>query len=294
MLITNNPHKYTSVSVFLYDVSDHCVIAGVRGTRIPKVKPCYITKRDTKHFSEQGYRHDLNFADWSRVSIIPDVELAWSYFADLLMSIIDKHAPYKRYRVRGRENPWFSEELANLIHERNYYWAKARKSNTVALWTTFRCLRNKCTALVKKAKSSYYLALTAENLNNLRKFWQTIKSLSQNNSSSLSTCIVSESTTIHDRAEMLNCFNKHFVSSGFLFDKVNTSSSALAPLAVAESPLNSEFNFRPFSVAEVHKALTKLDPKKPAGPDNIGVYFLKLASDFIAEPLTYIYNLTLN
>ncbi len=83
------------------------------------------------------------------------------------------------------------------------------------------------------------------------------------------------------------------ISSGFLFDKVNTSSSALAPLAVAESPLNSEFNFRPFTVAEVHKALTKLDSKKPAGPDNIGVYFLKLAADFIAEPLTYIHNLTL-
>ena len=294
LFITNNPHKYTSVSVFPYDVSDHCVIAAIRDTKIPKVKPRYITKRDTKHFNEQGYRYDLNAADWSRVSLIPDVELSWSYFVDLLMSIIDKHAPYKRYRVKGRENPWCSDELASLIRERNYYWAKARKSNVEAHWTTFRCLRNKCTALVKKAKSNYYLALTDKNLNNPQKFWQTIKSLSPKNSSSLPTCIVSESATIYDKAEMLNCFNKHFVSSGFFFDKeVMSPTAAQAPLSNAETPLDTKFNFRPFTIAEVHKTLTKLDLKKPAGPDNIAVYFLKIAADFIAEPLTYIYNLTL-
>lgn len=226
-------------------MSDHCVIAAIRDTRIPKVKLRYITKRDMKHFSEQGFRHDLNSADWSRVSIIPDAELAWSVFADLLTSIIDKHAPYKRYRVKGRDNPWFTDELAKLIHERNYYWAKARKSNLDAHWTTFRRLRNKCTALVKKAKSSYYLALTAENLNNPRKFWQTIKSLSPKNSSSFPTCIVSESATVYEKAEMLNCFNKHFVSYGLLFDKVVKSpATALAPPTLVES----KFNFRYFTV----------------------------------------------
>lgn len=105
---------------------------------------------------------------------------------------------------------------------------------------------------------------------------------------------MSESATVYDKAEMLNCFNKHFISSGFLFDKVVTSAAtALAPLTPVESPVDNKFNFRSFTVAEVHKALTKLDPKKSAGPDNIAVCFLKLAADFIAEPLTYIYNLTL-
>ena len=74
------------------------------------------------------------------------------------------------------------------------------------------------------------------------------------------------------KTEMLNCFNKHFVPSGFLFDKVcNSPTAALAPPTNAESPLENKFSFRPFTVAEVHKALTKLDAKKPAGPDNIAV-----------------------
>lgn len=64
-----------------------------------------ITKRDTKHFSEQSFRHDLYLTDWSMVSLIPDVELAWSFFLDMFMPIIDKHAPFRKYRVKAGITP---------------------------------------------------------------------------------------------------------------------------------------------------------------------------------------------
>lgn len=47
------------------------------------------------------------------------------------------------------------------------------------------------------------------------------------------------------------------------------------------------------SVSEVHNALKKLDRSKAAGPDQIEPFFLKLAADFIAEPLSQIFNLSL-
>ena len=53
------------------------------------------------------------------------------------------------------------------------------------------------------------------------------------------------------------------------------------------------FSFLPFSVQEVHKARKSLDQRKPAGPDLLDPCFLNLAADFIAEPLTYLFNLTL-
>ena len=117
LFITNNPHKYTSAGVFPNDVSDHCVIACVKDAKIPKAKPRYITKRDAKHFCEQGFWQDLYLVDWSRVTLIPDVESAWSFFLDLLMPIIDKHAPVKKYVVKGRDNPWFSESLTTFMKE---------------------------------------------------------------------------------------------------------------------------------------------------------------------------------
>lgn len=47
----------------------------------------------------------------------------------------------------------------------------------------------------------------------------------------------------------------------------------------------------PFSVDEVHRALLLLDTKKPASSDNLEECVLKVAADYIAKPLTGIFNL---
>lgn len=59
----------------------------------------------------------------------------------------------RKLRVKGRENPWFSTELSDLIQQRNEAWAKARQSDSAKDWFIFRQLRNKCTSLIKKAKA---------------------------------------------------------------------------------------------------------------------------------------------
>lgn len=46
-------------------------------------------------------------------------------------------------------------------------------------------------------------------------------------------------------------------------------------------------------MADVQKALKGLAPEKPSGPDLIEPYFLKIAADCVAQPLTYLFNLTL-
>ena len=41
LILTNVPHKYSAASVFANDISDHCVIATVRNTKVPKTEPRY-------------------------------------------------------------------------------------------------------------------------------------------------------------------------------------------------------------------------------------------------------------
>ncbi len=80
------------------------------------------------------------------------------------------------------------------------------------------------------------------------------------------------------------------MSSGYLFDSV--CSASVNPSSDVSLYAGQSFNFVPFSVQEVHKALSELDHRKCAGPDLIDPYFLKLAADFVAEPLTHLFNLT--
>lgn len=200
LILTNVPHKFSSLGVLCNDLSDHCAVAAIRSTKVQKSRPHIIFKRNLKHFNEQAYFHDLSNADWMKIKLIPDVEIAWVFFRDTFMQIVNRHAPFKKYRVKGHENPWFSSDLADRIHERNLAWAKARTTGSMADWTVFRRLRNKCSTLIKNAKSEYYLSLTTDNLNNPQKFWEVIKSLTVNKSAqTLPTYVLKDSVTVYDR-----------------------------------------------------------------------------------------------
>lgn len=42
LILTNVPHKFSSLGVFCNDLSDHCVVAACRNTKIPKCKPLFV------------------------------------------------------------------------------------------------------------------------------------------------------------------------------------------------------------------------------------------------------------
>lgn len=50
------------------------------------------------------------------------------------------------------------------------------------------------------------------------------------------------------------------------------------------------FVFRPSSSVEISKALKTVDAKQSTGCDNLDPYHLKLAADFIAEPIVRIFD----
>lgn len=52
LFLTNVPYKFSSMGVFCNDLSDHCVVAACRNTKISKCKPRIICKRNLKSFNE--------------------------------------------------------------------------------------------------------------------------------------------------------------------------------------------------------------------------------------------------
>lgn len=93
-----------------------------------------------------------------------------SFFYDGFTEIVNKHAPLRRFRIKGQNNLWFTSELSNLLHECNLAWVKARKTNNNSDWLHFRQLRNAWTVAIRKAKADHFLTQTTNNLNNPLKF----------------------------------------------------------------------------------------------------------------------------
>ena len=88
---------------------------------------------------------------------MPNPDMALSYFKSHFLDITNKHAPLRKYKVKGRVDPWFTDHLSDKIHESNLAGATARKSKSQYDWIHFRHLRNKCMSLIPKAKSDYYI-----------------------------------------------------------------------------------------------------------------------------------------
>ena len=93
----------------------------MRDTRLSKCKPCIIV---SKSFCEQAFLKDLNLSDWTRVNLIPEPELELQYFKSLFLDIINKHAPLRKYKIKGRNNPWFSEHATKQqMRREDYPWS---------------------------------------------------------------------------------------------------------------------------------------------------------------------------
>ena len=101
-----------------------------------------------------------------------------------------------------------------------------------------------------------------------------------NHSLTVPNFVMKDFVAIHDKMEILNCFNEHFAAAGSLFE--SACSVSVKPSTDASVCVGQSSNFVPFSAQAVCRALKELDPRKPSGPDLIDPYFLKLAADFVA------------
>ena len=90
-------------------------------------------------------------------------------------------------------------------------------------------------------------------------------------------------------------FNKHFVSTGCVFNESKSGSHCSNSSTVRPwvGSWEASFVFRPILKEDIYIALKAIDPKKSPGPDNLGPFLLKVAAGIIAKPIAYIFNCNL-
>ena len=151
-------------------------------------------------------------------------------------------------------------------------------------------LRNKVTQLITFAKREYFNGLINENADDPSKIWFTIRKLIPKRNKNSLREIVHDGLHLSDSSSVANCFNKFFTSVGSRLRNAlhpRNSNSLNRP-----SNLVSDFVFQEISDF-VRKELSALRVKKSSGLKDIHSRSLKIASNTLASPLTYIFNLSL-
>ena len=93
--ITNEPDKISKFGVIHTGISDHSLIYGIRKTNIcHKDNGNILEIRNMKKFNEEKFLCDLGMQLWDYVYFFAaNPNTMWEIWKDLLLQILDKHAP---------------------------------------------------------------------------------------------------------------------------------------------------------------------------------------------------------
>ena len=127
LIYTNCPDKIVCSGVRHIGISDHSIVFAYRKLSIhgfPRGH-CTITYRNFR----KCFRNDIASHVWDHTHNLSNPNDMRSEWKKSFLEIVDKHAPLRKARVRGRSSPWITSELKKQMHERDILKIKAIKSN---------------------------------------------------------------------------------------------------------------------------------------------------------------------
>ena len=206
---------------------------------------------------------------------------ALTLFYDLLIPIVNRHAPIRRKRVKQQALPgWLTIEITEAMKVRD----KFKKDKN---FVEYHKQRNKVTCLVRNAKRAYFAKMINNN-SDTSAIWRAMNSITNKSAS------VNKSPTKLISADE---FNDHFLSvASTLIESETTSSTFQASPAFTRFCTNrlkphDSCAIPEMAVHEVGKYISQLKNKKSTGLDTVNAFLIKTALPYIVQPLTHIYNL---
>ena len=144
---TNHPDKITECFVPKIALSDHYPVCFTRQTsklQTEKRNHNSIKYRSFMVFEISAFLEDLNTEIERFKCSKSDLNLNFSSWNALLLSVLNKHAPIKR----AKKSAWLTEEITAAQKNRGYYHKKQD-------WENFKLWRNKPKRLIRTAKKSF-------------------------------------------------------------------------------------------------------------------------------------------
>ena len=301
IIATCQPQNISHVQVVPTTFCYHDMVGCVRKLHSIKFKPRIIKRRNYAKYNACSFNKDLEGIPWEPVSNVTengDINEAWTNFKTKFTEVTNKHAPLIEKKVRGRETPWLSNEIKQLMRERDYAHRKARKTNKELDWSAYRRLRNRVNMSFRKAKENYSRKVVDENADNPRNFWKIVKRVIPNKAtgakSSTTNPINVDGRVTTEATTIANGFCTFFTN---IVKRIQPDQTPVAPTAQTKncsSPSGTSFQMKPTSKNFVCQQLKLLKTSKATGLDGIPARLLKDAAPTISAPLTAIINLSIS
>ena len=263
LITTTNPNLVSDIEVS-HGISDHDIVTFNINMKPkyhgkPKRKIYQFHKADPELLKQQAEVLTQEFLDSKPQN--NSVNSNWETIKTRLLKIMEDHVPHKM--SSGKRNlPWIDTTLKRQMRKRDKLHSKAKKvRDSSTSWRHFRQYRNKVTKLVRNAHNNYVNTVIGGSLasENPKSFWSYVKQMRTENIGIPTLSTKSRlCTTDKTKAEALNT----------QFKSVFTKESLNDIPDKGESP-HPSIKSLTIGVEGVEKQLSKLNPSKACGPDEI-------------------------
>lgn len=301
--IYTNSNVVSSHGVLNINISDHMPIFVIR----KKMKePCSVTTfecRKLEHFNEEFYKEKLLESDWSRLFDSNDPTDGWEIMIKTIRNVLDQHYPIKLYKNVPTKAKWITNEIFELMRNRDNIYKEARLLKTPELWNEAKKLRNIVSDTCKKAKRDFIHSNIMNNRENPQKFWGEISKVWDNSKDKIKTDISLTDPTDGNLKEGIrvgNIFNEFFSKVGISIQnsmtELNNDESKMLKTAMIKNQENSDahnhqsFALRQITHDQLDRVVSKIEMHKNSGIKNVSTHLLKISYKIVLPQLLHIFN----
>ena len=238
--------------------------------------------------------------DWNHV-LDCDIDSATEKFTSAILTAATTAIPKKTVRTRRNDKPWMTNELRRNIRKRDRLFKQAQRGQNTrhntdeankTRWSKWRQQRNLVTALNKRLRNDYIETKARALIETKRDpftYHKILKSLvGRQYHKDIPTLETDKGDLVTNEELKATMFNEHFV-----FQTNLDTDTLVLPLGEINDKRITELGQIQVTEQQVLKALNSLDSHKSTGPDNVPTKLLKLIAILIYEPLTKLFNKSL-
>ena len=298
VILTNKPSACGKICNFPCGISDvHNCISVQLDISVKSSDTRWRNCRSFKNYNHEDFISDLQEIDFNFISPERDVNTVYGEFSNNILDVMNKHAPFKKRKIRDKQVPYFNTNLRKAIYRKKMLHHKYQKVPNSTNWENYRVQRNLVNKIKRKSINDYFVERCAGGPK-AKDFWPTIKPFITNKGANhqKDTVLCENEKLVTKQQDVCAIFNTFFVNVakdiGTSDVKVDADHPSVS--AIQENVrLESSFQFKPVTEEFIHKQIKSINVKKATGIDTISPKLLHLAEPVILKPLTELVNMSL-
>ena len=307
LFLTNSSSSFqntTSVSTGLSDF--HKMIITVLKTTFPKSKPRIMPYRDFSKFK------GADFAEELKTNLKLKGQKNYESLENIFLEVFNSHAPIKKKVIRANQKPYITKEMRKAIMLRSQMENRFYQYKTEEYKRALKKQRNYCNRLYKRERKRYYSKLNLNNINDNKKFWNTMKPLFSDKGGIKDNIVLVEGNKIIsediDVAHVFNTFFENAVDSLGISENREVLSETKniegkvekaikmfefhpSIISIKENiKIDLRFSFSGVNTSDIRSEIMNLETNKAGTFMNIPTKQLKQVCEVVCEPLMEIWN----